>query len=74
MNGAGDDFLAGSAFAADENRGAAPGNQLDFLADFVHRIRRPDQRARRRQLRHAAQRVVFANQPRVLQRAVDQQF
>ena len=39
MNRPGDDFLAGAAFAADQHRGVAAGDQFDFLPDLLHRRR-----------------------------------
>jgi hypothetical protein len=37
MDGAGDEFLAGAAFAADEHAGIARGHQSDALEDILHR-------------------------------------
>src|SRR5690606_12585375 len=57
----GDEFLAGAALAADEDRGAGAGDALDLLADAAHRLAAADQRTRRVGLDHRAQGEVLAD-------------
>ena len=45
VDGAGDQLLAGAAFAGDENRGGAGGDQLDEAEDLLHFGRGADQGA-----------------------------
>ena len=74
MDGAGDDFLARAAFAADHDGGAAASHQLDLAFHLGHDRAGSHERARSGGLGHAAQGLVFLEQSAVLQGAVDEQL
>ena len=74
MDRPGDDFLAGAAFAADQDGGVAAGDHLDFLADLIHGGAVADQRARRTDFGHAAVGLIFQAKAAVFERAIDEQF